>query len=171
VVPDRECYQIEYEVTNLSGQTKALAPWEITRVIGGMSFSEKHSERSSPVSSLPATLENNNSIWYVFNPQLTGKKLWRNGSGWVAHLYNRVLLVKQFLDFPPDQAAEGESQVELYQGDEYEEVEDQGPYTILSNTANLTWQVRCYVRALPEEIKDVSPGSQQLLDFVHRTIS
>ena len=52
----------------------------------------------------------------------------------------------------------------------YTEIEDQGAYTSIPGGDSISWQVKWYIRKLPEDIIGVS-GEQKLLDFVNKTIN
>ena len=103
-------------------------------------------------------------------------KLNADGKGWVAHLTpERLLLIKTFPDIQQAEAAQGEGEVEIYANlkasapNAYVEVENQGAYRAIPAGGSLSWSVRWYLRALPDDI-DARAGSRDLLAFATEAI-
>lgn len=165
---------IQYEITNQSGQSLSYAPWEVSRVpAAGITFYPVGSPGGKSRSNL-ATADIEGITWFTFNPDLVDdhQKLFRNGSeGWLAHVADRFLLLKQFPDIGIEQEAPGETEVEIYvcKDKTYMELENQGPYQTLHPGESLSWTVRWYLRKLPEGIK-AEQGNSELVDFVRETI-
>ena len=113
--------------------------------------------------------------WFQHDPTKIsgdGQKFSADGAeGWLAHLVDRTLLVKQFADVPSDaQAPAPEAEIALYAARGYVEIEPQGPYTQLAPGMSLTWTVRWIVAELPGQLA-AELGSEGLVDFVRSLIA
>ena len=192
-------FLLNYTITNESGKTLKVAPWEITRVkTGGIAFFPMGAgERRGGL--LPLTREKDGIVWFVYQeeglPSKGDRQLYSDGSeGWLAELNGRTILVKQFPDIPLEAAAPKEGEVELYasplvkDGAEsgsagktsdllkkddrlrgYVEIEHQGPFQELEPGASSNWQVIWRVRQLPDSIK-AEAGNPELVDFVRKLV-
>ena len=138
-------FLITYSITNEGSEPRSVAPWEITRVVNGdgIIFFD------APVDSIwPADLMTFTSAygasWYKTDEAPRNRKINANASGWLAYCADGLLLVKQFQDMKPGEAAPGEAEVQVYlnQGKTYIELENQGPYTLLQPGEQLSWSVR-----------------------------
>lgn len=177
---------IDYTLSNPTGSSKRLAPWEITRVpAGGLTF---YASDAAPVTPSPVpegampkqfmrTTRGAGCVWFqhdVDTPEHA--KLNGEGKGWLAHLTSeRVLLIKSFPAAPVTACAPYEADVEIYASGpaglagSYVEVENQGAYALIPPRGSLTWSVRWYLRALPASIS-ASPGNPELVSFVTSAI-
>lgn len=155
----RSHMEAHYTIRNCDSQSKHWAPWEITRVYGGLTF---YSSRTKPlaISTGHAVLQEG-TVWHQYQPhgQHANQKVFGNHSGgWLANVHNGLLLVKQFKPiYDLGQVAPGEAEVEIYaHGDTdqaYIEIEQQGEYKALPANASRTWRVDWFLCKLPPEIR------------------
>ena len=175
----KQAVVVEYTLANLSGSVKRAAPWEISRVErGGLTF---YASDSAPMRAgerpLLATTQAAGAYWFRHDESTPiHGKLNADGKGWVAHVTpGRALLVKAFEDIEQRQAAAGEGEVEIYANldatspDAYVEVENQGAYSEIAPGRSLTWAVRWYLKALPQNLS-VAAGSADLVALVAEAI-
>ena len=145
--PADKAIVVTYSIINESGETRQVAPWEITRVPNaGLIFFD------APVDAItPAGLMNfqpkHGVAWYQADETGENRKINADGHGWLAYCNNGLLLVKRFDDLTPSQPAPGEAEVQVYvnRGKTYIELESQGAYTELKPGAELTWTVNWYL--------------------------
>jgi len=139
---------ITYSIVNESGETRQVAPWEITRVpnAGVISF-------DAPVEAIwPANLmafETKNGLaCYTADEAPENRKINADGKGWLRYENNGLVLTKKFADLTADQPAPGEAEIQVYvnRGKTYIELESQGAYTTLAPGAELQWTVRWYLQ-------------------------
>lgn len=160
---------VESQIENMGPVPRALAPWLVTRVPArGLTFYPTGATWGGP---LPVERAGG-ATWYRHHPEVldeTGAKSFGDGvQGFVAHLHDDLLLVKRFLDSPPERHAPGHGEVEVYGNDRYVEVEVQGPYEVIAPGARSpSWQVRWYLKRLPVDVQ-VCVGSSALLAFASR---
>ena len=149
-----QAFVVQYTIINESGETRKVAPWEITRVPneGGLIFFE------APVDSIwPAGLMNFQqafgAAWYQPDEAGENRKVNADGQGWLAYCSNGLLLVKRFEDLNPSQPAPNEAEIQVYvnRGKTYIELESQGAYTTLQPNGQLTWTVRWYLQPFDAE--------------------
>lgn len=159
----------DYEIHNVASKTQSYAPWEITRVRPeGLTFFMSGAHPPTSGTWEPLDLEfAANATWYQQNlsaPQ--GKMYADTGEGWLAHTDGSIVLVKCFDKIPGDAAAPGEQQVEIYNGVDYVEVEEQGAYAAIEAGSVLKWQVLWQQRSLPDYLQPPEIGDEGLLAFV-----
>lgn len=153
---------VTYSIVNESGESRKVAPWEITRVPNreGIIFFD------APVDSItPGNLMKFQPLygasWYQADETAENRKINADGKGWLAYAGDGLLLVKCFDDLNPSQPAPGEAEIQVYvnRGKTYIELESQGAYTTLQPGEELSWSVRWYLQPLAGE---ASPSSQLL---------
>lgn len=165
---------IRYTITNVSDSTRWLAPWEVTRVpVDGLSFFPKGGDKPLLKSNL-LIYDSAGIIWFPYDQSAitSSQKLFMDGSeGWLAHVKNRVIFIKQFPEIMHAQAAPGEEDVEIYANKEktYIELENQGAYRRLLPSQSVTWEVKWYLRNLPGNIQ-VETGNAALINHVRKII-
>lgn len=146
--PEEGSISITYTIVNESGQTRNVAPWEISRVPNGgvVFFDAPAVEPANNMEGLPFTFSHG-AAWYVMDEAPMNRKINADGHGWLAFSANGLLLVKSFEDIAADQAAPGEAEIQVYAnpGKTFVEIEEQGPYTSLAPGASLDWTVRWYL--------------------------
>ena len=161
---------IIYTFINEGASDKHRAAWEVTRVpAGGISFFP--SGEGSVTSGLASYTEKVNDVtWYEYeNSDAGNNKFFSDGSyGWYVHSNDSsILFIKKFQDVPYESAAPGENEIELWlNGDHaYIELENQSQYFTIAPGDSLTYEVKWFVREIPEVI-DISVGSIDLINFV-----
>jgi hypothetical protein len=146
---------VAYTLHNCGDKPVQYAPWEITRIGGGITFYASQ-EPILPLSTGRAEYENG-VVWHSYQPetQTHHEKIFGNGSaGWVANIYNNLLLIKKFIPVPREWVAPGEGEVEIYAHfdlqNRYIEMEQQGRYQPIPPTGSVRWQVLWYLVAWDE---------------------
>ncbi len=144
-----------YTMRNCGDIAVQYAPWEITRVDGGITFYESvlpPVERSTG-----HLLLRDGVAWHEYKPhqQVQNEKIFGNGStGWLANFHQGLLLVKQFEPVPVELVAPGEAEIEIYShGDPqnaYIEIEQQGRYEVMPPDCEVRWQVIWNLRQWPD---------------------
>lgn len=161
---------ILYTILNTSKTEKKIAPWEVTRVpTGGLTFFPSGDLNGFRESNLVSNdIKGIRWISYNKNTITAGQKMFHDGAeGWLAHVNAGILFVKQFPDNPALAAAPKEAEVEIYVNDlrSYIELENQGKYRALKPGEKLEWQVKWFVRKVPNSIAVVE-ASDQLIKYV-----
>jgi len=162
-----------YVMRNCGDKPVRYAPWEITRIGGGMTFYETN--QTALPHSTGQMVYSRGVAWHCYQPhqQTQHEKVFGNGSrGWLANHYQGLLLVKQFDPVPLDLVAPGEAEVEIYaHGDidnAYIEIEQQGAYQPMPPGGDIRWRVLWHLRAWDG---DASIGSETLLCAVRQTLT
>lgn len=154
-----EALQLSYTLINRSEQALRVAPWEVTRVSGGLSFYPGDSiprQLSVPDgAAMPAEVElADGHIWHRYEPLRQGGhyKVFGAGGPWLANFNSGLLFVKCFPSVPAHWLAPAQAAVEIYaHGDEsapYIELEQQGPWRELAAGEARSWQVSWQLEAL-----------------------
>jgi hypothetical protein len=165
---ERALVTIEYALSNQSGSTRTLAPWEISRhPTQGLTFFPS-GLGSAPASNLKVTSEVG-ATWFAYDTATITdhQKLFAHGTGgWLAHVEvaSRLALVKTFPEIAAVDAAPGEAAIELYADPNhtYVEVEQQGAYRPLAPGAVTTWKVAWRLRRVPAGL-ELRAGNPALL--------
>ena len=146
--PEDGAIVITYTIVNESGETRKVAPWEISRVPNGgvVYFDAPSVEPANNMEGLPFTFSHG-LAWYVMDEASMNRKINADGKGWLAFSANGLLFIKVFDNIDAAQAAPGEAEIQLYAnpGKTFVEIEEQGPYTTLQPGAELSWTVRWYL--------------------------
>ena len=167
--------QVDYRITNISEKERKLAPWEVTRVrAGGISFFPTGEPGGYSKSNL-STAEREGITWFTYKPDLvTGhQKMFRSGSeGWLAHVNDGLIFIKQFPDIRVGQEAPREAEVEIYANKErtYLELENQGVYQTLLPGETVLWTVTWYLREIPSSVTPFE-GNPKLVDLARTIVS
>lgn len=168
----RGCMTAVYIMRNCSDQPVSYAPWEITRIGGGLTFYE--TGQTALPRSTGQLVYGQGAAWHIYTPaqQTQHEKIFGNGShGWLANVHQGLLLVKKFAPVPLERVAPGEAEVEIYaHGDTanaYIEIEQQGAYQAMAPGDELRWQVQWYLRRWEEE---PCIGSESLLRAVRQIL-
>jgi Domain of unknown function (DUF4380) len=149
---------VEYTHTNRSQGVLSLAPWEITRVGGGVTL---FIGQSTPIVRSSLAISNDGNCWWheyrVENQRGENQKAFASGSdGWLANIYNGLVLLKRFTKVPRHCEAPGEAEIEIYaHGDvahPYVEVEQQGQYQTIAAGQSNSWTVQWDLLPLPAEL-------------------
>jgi hypothetical protein len=169
---------IRYVITNIAKDIQEVAPWEVTRVpTGGLVFFPKGITNDVPLTNkirpLLAVRDVKGIIWYPYDSsQLSPQKLMMDGSeGWLAYVNKGIIFIKKYPVIKPVQAAPGEKNVELYVNKEktFIELENQGAYQKLLTGDSLSYEVKWYVRRVPENLLN-QVGNMKLIEFARSII-
>lgn len=170
-----ERLQVEYTMINASEEPLSYAPWEITRIRGGLTFYQSAEPPLAQSSGSAAIM--GGCIWHHYRPeaQQQNEKLFGNGSsGWLANAHEGLLLIKKFEPVPASAVAPGEAEIEVYgHGDPqqpYIEIEQQGRYQSLLPKEELRWGVTWYLAKLPEHV-NIEVGNPQLSQMVNAVLA
>jgi hypothetical protein len=150
-------FLLDYTIHNKGTETRELAAWEVTRVPAeGVVFFPTGETEGVTGGMNPLPIERRGSItWFEYDPdKLEGDhKLMIDGAGgWMAHVSDGYLFLKQFEDVPVEKNVEGEAEIHVYTDPTktYIELEQQGPVTVLQPGESLNWQVRWSVKPWAE---------------------
>ncbi len=160
-----------YSLSNFTSSNIQAAPWEVTRVDkAAMLYFPKESSFVGSSDLSPST-ETSSECWYN-NITVSWKKSFRDGAeNWIASLYSGFLFVKKYQsNISQSSFASGESEIEVYAGDNYFEVEEQGTLTTLASHSRLDWTVVWTALAIPASINTVE-GSVDLLNWTRTQVS
>jgi hypothetical protein len=176
VVPQRGCLRVQYEVSNQSSETRRFAPWEISRVRGGLTFFAT-GEARYPMPHIPELpIEESGGVtWYSYDRAKVAvdQKLFAHSSaGWLAHVDGDHVLIKEFEAVAADRQAPGEAAIELFASGErdYIEIEQQGSYGKIGPWKSNTWQVLWRLRQLPKGLA-ARAGNVELVQWVEEQLS
>ena len=147
---------ITYTIINESGESRKVAPWEISRVPNGgiLFFDAKEVTPANNMETMPFVYEKK-AAWYTLDESRKNRKINADGKGWLAFCDNGLLFVKKFPDLKPTEPAPAEAEIQIYvnTGKTFVEIEEQGAYTTLNAGEELSWTVRWYLEPtdLPAE--------------------
>lgn len=147
---------ITYTIINESGETRKVAPWEISRVTNGgiLFFDAKEVTPANNMVGLPFVYEKK-AAWYTLDEDRANRKINADGKGWLAFCDKGLLFVKKFPDLKPTEPAPAEAEIQIYAnpGKTFVEIEEQGAYTTLNAGEEVNWTVRWYLEPtdLPAE--------------------
>ena len=169
---------VTYTIVNNSTKKQSVAPWEISRVApGGLTlYPTGKGKKQNLLSKL--MVDKNGITWFDydsskmnFKPSDVPKLMHDGAEGWIAQVSGNIILIKSFKDVSIEKTAPGEGEIEFYANPDksYIEIEQQGEYTALESGKELQWQVKWYLRKLPEGMK-AEVGSKELAEFVRATI-
>jgi len=144
---------IKYTIINESGETRQVAPWEISRVPNGgvVFFEAKEATPANNMKGLPFTYEYG-AAWYVMDEDKENRKINADGTGWLAFCDNGLMFVKKFENIKQSDAAPAEAEIQIYAnpGKTFVEIEEQGAYTTLNAGDSVDWTVRWYL--VPQDL-------------------
>lgn len=162
---------ITYTIINESGQTRQVAPWEITRVPnGGMVFFQaKETVPANRMKGLPFTFEKG-AAWFVMDEDRANRKINADGKGWLAFCDKGLMFVKKFQDLDPSQPAPAEAEIQIYAnpGKTYVEIEEQGAYTKLEPGDELSWSVTWYLFPFETEAQPSKAALKKALKTIRK---
>lgn len=161
---------LDYEMINQAEFPASWAPWEITRVApGGLTFYATGTQPLQWRQPAFAIQEADGISWFKQNASAPegGKLTSDTQAGFIAHTDGQLLLTKCFAKIEASQAAPGEGQIEIFNGGDYVEVENQGAFEEIAPGKSLRWRVLWFLRRLPPDTKAVA-GDQELARFAER---
>ena len=147
--PSDMAFVIIYSIINESGETRKVAPWEITRVPNGgyLEFDAK-AEDVTPADLMKVSFDEDVAKLEI-DVADQNRKINVDGKGWLKFHDNGLVLTQCFPDIAPAEAAPGEAEIQVYidARKSFVEIEAQGPYTELKPGEKLDWAVRWYLAA------------------------
>ena len=149
VDPSDLAFVVTYSIVNESGETRKVAPWEITRVPnGGFLQFEAKPEGVTPADLMKVTFDDDMATLEV-DVANENRKINVDGKGWLNFRDNGLVMTKRFPDIAQEDAAPGEAEIQVYidARKSFVEIEAQGPYTELQPGEKLDWTVRWYLAA------------------------
>jgi hypothetical protein len=157
-------------------KSQKAAPWEVSRVPrGGIVFFPLGSSITPGPLTITQQSTTPKTVWFddaaktATSP--SGDKLFADGSGsWEAYVLNGNLFLKRFADVPANAQPSGEGEIDVYPGAGFLEFEEQGPYTMITAPASVTFSVEWKVVKVPTSIT-VAVSSTALLDFAKQQIA
>jgi hypothetical protein len=167
-----------YHYVNASSSPITWGPWEDTRFpSGGLTFWPTGSGAPTGNAGLLKQVRDTLGVtWFTYDSSasLSGTtKIFADGgaAGWMAHVdKGRVLFIKKFTDTPVAKKAPGtENECELYVTQALQEMELQGAYDAIPANDSVAWEVKWFVRKLPDGI--AISRNKALADFVAQVIS
>jgi hypothetical protein len=176
-------FGLRFTLINTNTVAKAWAPWQDTRIdTGGVYLFPKGT--GAPTGDLGAFVKDSNGFsWYRHdaNNTLTSgtTKFYADGSaGWYAHVRpNGVVLIKKFSDTPVGKKAPGvENEIELYStnkplnNSDFVEMEVQGSYDTIPAGDSITWNMKWYVRKLPDTT-NIVVGNMAIVNLVTKVLA
>ena len=149
VDPSDLAFVITYSIVNESGETRKIAPWQISRVPNGgfLEFDAKP-EGVTPADLMKVTFAEGLATLEV-DVADQNRKINVDGKGWLNFRDKGLVLTQRFPDIAQDAAAPGEAEIQVYidARKSFVEIEAQGPYTPLEPGKKLDWTVRWYLAA------------------------
>lgn len=146
--PKDRAIVITYTIINESGETRKVAPWEISRVPNGgiLFFDAKEVTPANNMAGLPFE-QKWKAAWYTLDEDHGHRKVNADGKGWLAFCDKGLLFVKNFPDLKPSEPAPAEAEIQIYAnpGKTFVEIEEQGAYTTLQPGEEVDWTVRWYL--------------------------
>ena len=149
VDPSDLAFVITYSIVNESGETRKIAPWQISRVPNGgfLEFDAKP-EGVTPADLMKVTFAEGLATLEV-DVADQNRKINVDGKGWLNFRDKGLVLTQRFPDIAQDAAAPGEAEIQVYidARKSFVEIEAQGPYTELKPGEKLDWTDRWYLAA------------------------
>lgn len=171
---NRAC--VEYTISNQSSETLRMAPWEISRVHGGLTFFEAGEGRlPDPPLPEPHVLEQGGIVWFAYDRpsiQHDQKLFMHSNAGWLAHVVDGVALIKVFDAVPASKQAPGEATIEIFASGlkDYVEIEQQGAYAKLGPWKDVSWKVEWLLRRVPMGLA-CEAGNPELAQWVRGLVA
>ena len=147
VDPSDLAFVITYSIVNESGETRQVAPWQISRVPnGGFLEFDATPEGVTPADLMKVTFDDGMATLEV-DVADQNRKINVDGKGWLNFRDNGLVLTQRFPDIAQEDAAPGEAEIQVYidARKSFVEIEAQGPYTTLQPGEKLDWTVRWYL--------------------------
>ncbi len=142
---------IRYTIENISDQTQYVAPWDVTRVNGGLTcFLVKKTNLTDLSSDLNHVQIKNGMLYYRYEKENNqrGQKLFAiTSKGKLYHYYKNLVFIKQFPRINEKDLPERQGEVEIFlsPNSSYIELENHGKYTKLLKGKKLTYTQRWYL--------------------------
>lgn len=167
---------VKYFFVNTNDTAFSVAPWQNSRLMkGGLFFFEsgENVKIRKLFNPLPL-IQNQGYTWYkdpVGLPKDHRLSI-NDGQGWLAYLWNGLLLIQEFENIKPGEFAPGEGEIESYLSPEWPfiELECQGPYQMLEPGDSLSWHVRWHLLEVTQDVACI-PGNLELIRLVESQIN
>lgn len=106
---------ITYTIVNESGETRKVAPWEISRVPNGgmLFFDAKEATPANNMKGMNFVFEQK-AAWFTLDEDKENRKINADGKGWLAFSDNGLLFVKKFQDLKAGEEAPAEAEIQIY---------------------------------------------------------
>lgn len=167
VSPSDSAIYIKYRIDNISGQALRLAPWNVVRVFGGLSFfAMGENNEDINKSDIPGTYIKNGVVWFPFTQRNNekGQKLFNTAKdGWMAHYYKQLLFVNCFPDIKIQEIPPKQGEVEIFVAPKgaYLELENHGRYSSLAPNESVEYNQKCFL---------ISPGQGKTKEELLRIV-
>ncbi len=154
--PDTAIY-INYKIENTSEHIRKLAPWDVSRVYGGLTFFPVGEENKKiNKSHIQDAYIEDDILWYPFAQKrsMPAQKLFNTAKdGWMAHYYKNLLFVKCFPDILPQDIPSGQGEVEIFVAPEgkYLELENHGKYVELQPGQTILYKQKWFLLIMQSE--------------------
>jgi hypothetical protein len=168
-----------FTIINTNTVAKAWAPWQNSRLpAGGLYIFPKGTDTVTGELRL-LVRDTLNHRWFRYDsstvPTSGTNKFYSDASqGWFAHVNkNRVLLIKKFTDTPFAKKAPGvEKEIEIYTTNNkaFTEMETQGSYDTIPAGDSIVWNVKWYVRKLPDSTS-LTVGNMSIVNYINSVIT
>lgn len=166
-----QAFRVEYEICNQTNDILKIAPWEISRVRGGLTVfaAGQPFEEPAPLPKL-AVVTAQQAQWFAYDRTAVEQdQKWfaHSDEGWLAHIDQGVALIKEFEVVPVQKHAPGESMIEVFASGsrDYIEIEQQGPYVKIGPWKTFAWTVTWKGRPVPTSL-NVKAGDRHVLDWI-----
>lgn len=166
-----QALRVEYEICNQTNDILKIAPWEISRVRGGLTVcgAGQDFEQPTPLPK-PVVLVQHQAQWFAYErAQVQQDQKWfaHSDEGWLAHFSDGAALIKEFEVVPIQKQAPGESMIEVFASGsrDYIEIEEQGPYVKIGPWKSFAWTVTWKARRVPSTLA-VKAGERNVLDWI-----
>ena len=168
---------ISYTVCNVSSRPRKLAPWDVARVHGGLSFFPAATPTAADKLDITGCYRDCGIVWVPFIEIADRKaeKLFSGATGgWLANFNPEkgLLFIKCFPDIQPGEVPPGQGEVEVYiapQG-KYTELENHGKYTELQPGKSLTYNQIWNLKAISSD-KSKPIDRRKILSYINSFIS
>lgn len=167
---------VEYSVHNQGATPLRLAPWEISRVAGGLTlFAAGEGRFKHATLPEPEVREEGGIVWYQYARERVtcDQKLFTHSrEGWLAHVRDGLALIKQFTPIALADQAPEEGAIEIFASGlkDYIEIEQQGAYAKLEGWKSSVWRVNWLLTKLPSGIK-AEAGNTALARWVQAQVA
>jgi hypothetical protein len=172
---ERGTAEIRYRMSNRGTLPVSIAPWEVTRIPReGLTFFSLGERTYEIQRHPPLSFSRVGDVAFIDHgaPLAEDRKLYADsGRGYVAHVGNGVVFLKEFERSTDRVRAPDEAELEIYANADppYVELEAQGPFRTLAPGASVAWNVRWRLLQLPEGGR-VAIGKTTLVELVESAL-
>jgi hypothetical protein len=176
-------FNMRFTMVN-TGAARAWSPWQNSRLDTGGVYFFPAGEGTVTGDLAQFVKDSIGMKWYAHGTATTlssgTTKFFADGKdGWFAHVtVDRILFLKKFKDAPlSKKAPDPENEIQIYttnrpiNNSDFVEMEVQGSYDSIAQNDSASWDMKWYVRKLPDSITNVSIGNPQLVAFVNQVLT